>query len=91
MTDDDLMYVRAQDGAGMSPAIVEEGYQRIIRVDHSLEARYYYGLYLKKQQRSAEAKAQFQAVREEIRFLPRFARRLNAQWARRSFKELMSK
>lgn len=90
MAEDDLVYTRALDGAGQTEK-AEEGYQQVIRVHHSLEARYYYGVFLKKQGRSAEAKTQFQAVREEIRELPRFARRLNAQWARKSFTEMMSK
>ncbi|PUZ24362.1 hypothetical protein GA0116948_10743 [Chitinophaga costaii] len=89
MAEDDLMYVRAQEGVG-DLANAEEGYKQIIRVHHSLEARYYYGLFLKKQSRGQEAKAQFQAVREDMKLLPRYAKRLNATWARKSLKELMS-
>ncbi len=89
MQEDELLYVRAQEGTG-ELELAEKGYQRVIRVHHSLEARYYYGLFLKKQQQKADARTQFQAVREEIKLLPRYLRRRNAQWSRRSLKELMS-
>jgi hypothetical protein len=87
--EDELLYVRAQEGIGANE-LADAGYQRIIRIHHSLEGRYYYGLFLKKQQKKIEARVQFQAIREEIKLLPRYLRRRNAQWARKSLKELLS-
>jgi len=89
MSEDELLYVRAEEGAGRYES-AENGYQRIIRIHHSLEARYYYGLFLKKQQRNAEAREQFQAIRDEIKLLPRYLRRRSATWSRRALRELMS-
>lgn len=88
MVEDELLYVRALEGTGEIEA-VHQGYKRIIRNHHSLEAMFHYGMFLKKQQQKAEAKLQFQAVREEIKLLPRYLRRRNAQWSRRALKELM--
>lgn len=89
MVEDDLLYVRAQEGAGLSdPA--DEGYRRVIRAHHSVEARYYYGLFLKKHQRNDEARMQFQAVREELKSMPRYLRRRYGVWSRRSLQELLS-
>ena len=89
MVEDDLLYVRALDGSGQT-ALADEGYKRVIRIHHSVEARYYYGLFLKKQQRKEEARAQFQAAREELKLMPRYLRRRYGQWSRRSLKELLS-
>ena len=84
--EDELIYARALEAAGfLSQA--EDNYQRIIRVHHSLEAMYWYGLFLKNQQRYAEAREQFSATRREIRLYPRYARRRYAQWVRLSRKE----
>lgn len=87
--EDDLMYVRAQEGTGLTD-IAEEGYKRVIRIHHSLEARYYYGLFLKMQSRKNEARDQFQSIREEIKLLPRYLRRRYSQWSRRALKEMLS-
>ncbi|PWS31947.1 hypothetical protein [Pedobacter paludis] len=87
--EDELLYIRAQEGLGLSER-AEEGYQRIIRIHHSLEARYYYGLFLKKNNFKAEAKEQFKTLREEIKLLPRYLRRRNSYLAIRSFKEMLS-
>jgi len=87
--EDDLMYVRAQEGAGLTD-VVDEGYKRVIRIHHALEARYYYGLFLKKQSRKTEARDQFQAIRDEIKLLPPYLRRRNAAWSRRALKEMLS-
>ena len=88
MAEDELLYVRALEGIGEVDG-VHQGYKRIIRNHHSLEARYYYGMFLKKHQQKAEAKLQFQAIREEIKLLPGYLRRRNAQWSRRALKELI--
>lgn len=87
--EDDLLYVRAQEGIGLND-IADEGYRRVIRIHHSLEARYYYGLFLKKQQKKNEAREQFQAIRDEIKLLPRYLKRRYGQWSRRALKELVS-
>lgn len=87
--EDDLLYVRAQEGAGLNES-ADEGYRRVIRIHHSLEARYYYALFLKSLARKNEARAQFQAIREEIKLLPGYLRRRYAPWSRRALKELLS-
>jgi hypothetical protein len=81
--------VRAQEGAGHEQ-LADEGYRRVIRIHHSVEARYYYGLFLKKQQKKEEARSQFQAARDELKLMPRYLRRRYGQWSRRSLKELLS-
>lgn len=85
--EDELIYARALEASGALP-LAEETYRRIIRVRHSLEAIYWYGLFLKKEQRFAEALEQFRSAREEIRLYPRYARRRYAQWVRLSRKEM---
>lgn len=85
--EDELWYVRALAGAGQTEN-AENGYKRIIRIHHSLEARYFYGLFLKEQGRINEAKEQFQMIRSEIKLLPRYARNRNAKWQRLALKEL---
>jgi len=89
IAEDELLYVRALDGIGKND-LADEGYRRVIRIHHSLEARYHYGQFLKKQQNNADARLQFQAIRSEIKLLPGYLRRKNAQWFRRALKELMS-
>jgi len=89
VVEDDLLYVRALDGAGITD-LVDEGYKKVIRIHHSVEARYYYGLFLKKQQRTEEARMQFQAAREDLKSMPRYLRRRYGVWSRRSLKELLS-
>lgn len=89
VVEDDLMYVRAQEGTGQIEK-ADEGYKRVIRIHHSLEARYYYGIFLKMQSKKNEAREQFQAIREEIKLLPRYLRRRYATWSRRALKELIS-
>jgi len=87
--EDELLYVRAQEGVGLLD-LADEGYRRIIRIHHSLEGRYYYGLFLKKQQKKTEAREQFQSIREEIKLLPRYLRRRYATWSRKALKELLA-
>lgn len=83
---DELLYARALEGAGNQTA-AEEEYKRIIRLHHSLEGRYRYGLLLK-QQRPQEAAVQFRAAADEIELHPRYVRRTLAKWARLSSREL---
>jgi hypothetical protein len=85
--EDELLYAKALEG-NMELERAEEEYKKVIRVHHSLEAMYYYGLMLKKQRRNKEAVAQFQAVRDEIELHPRYVRRMNTQWVRLSRKEM---
>ncbi|GAA3916470.1 hypothetical protein GO495_19575 [Chitinophaga oryziterrae] len=85
--EDELLYAKALEG-NMELERAEEEYKKVIRVHHSLEAMYYYGLMLKKQRRNKEAAAQFQAVRDEIELHPRYVRRMNTQWVRLSRKEM---
>ncbi len=89
MPEDELLYTRAQENIG-TPELADKGYRQIIRTQHSLEAMYYYGLFLKKQQQKAEAREQFQRVRSEIKLLPKYLRRRNAIWARKSMRELIA-
>lgn len=86
--EDELIYARTLEAGGKQPQ-AEEIYQRIIRIHHSLEAMYWYGMYLKAQNRREEARGQFQSVREEIRIYPRYARRRYAEWARLSRREML--
>jgi hypothetical protein len=84
---DELLYARALEG-NTELERAEEEYKKVIRIHHSLEAMYYYGLMLKEQRRNKEAAAQFQAVRDEIELHPRYVRRMNTQWVRLSKKEM---
>ncbi|WP_343305125.1 tetratricopeptide repeat protein [Chitinophaga niabensis] len=86
---DELLYAQALEKSGEKER-AEEEYNRIIRLHHSLEARYRLGLLLKEQQRQQEAKVHFQAAVDEIELHPRYVRRLHAQWARLSKRELSS-
>jgi len=85
--EDQLLYARALEGS-TEYGKAEEEYKKVIRIHHSLEAMYYYGLMLKGLQRTQEAKAQFQAVREEIDLHPGYVRKMNMQWVRQSKKEM---
>lgn len=86
---DELLYAQALEKSG-EKVRAEEEYKRIIRLHHSLEGRYRLGLMLKEQQRKQEAAEQFQAAVDEIELHPRYVRRLHAQWARLSKRELSS-
>ncbi len=88
--EDELIYARSLEAGGNLPQ-AEETYHRIIRIHQSLEAMYWYGMYLKTQNRREEARRQFQSVREEIRLYPRYARRRYAEWARLSRREMSGK
>jgi hypothetical protein len=85
--EDELIYARALEGNGAA-AKAEEEFLRIIRVHHSMEARYHYGMMLKKQNRPQEAKAQFKSILDEKDLHPAYVRRLNSQWIRLSRMEL---
>ncbi len=88
--DDELLYARSLDGNGNTER-AEEEYEKIIKIHHSLEARYYYGLMLKRLGRTQEAASQFTSVQAEKDLHPPHVRKLNAQWLRlsaRALKEL---
>ncbi|MFY0255391.1 tetratricopeptide repeat protein [Chitinophaga sp. 30R24] len=85
--EDELIYARALEAISLT-ARAEAAYQQIIRVHHSLEAMYYYGLLLKQQGRIAEARAQFEQPRQEIDLHPRYVRRVIRKWVALSRKEL---
>ncbi len=89
MPEDELLYIRAQEGIGEIES-ANKGYRQIIRTQHLLEAMYYYGLFLKNQQQKTEAREQFQGVRNEIKLLPKYLRKRNAVWARKSMRELIA-
>ena len=85
--EDELIFARAIEGKGdMEKA--EEEYKRIIRVHHSMEARYYYGMMLKKINRTDEARTQFQSIQDEKDLHPQYVKRLNARWISLSRREL---
>ena len=81
--EDELVYAKALHKSG-DTIKAETAYQQIIRVHHSLEARYHYGLLLKEAGRTDEANIQFKTVIEERSFHPKHVRRVNAQWVRAS-------
>lgn len=84
--EDELLYARALEGIGNDDA-ANDDYKRIIRVHHSIEARYYYGLFLKNRKQTEQAKEQFRAIRSELKLLPRYLRKRNAKWLRLAIKE----
>lgn len=85
--EDELRYARALDYTSQ-PGPAEEEYKKVIRVHHSMEAMYHYGVMLKKMNRNEEARAQFQAVRDEKELHPKHVRRVNARWIRLSRQEM---
>lgn len=87
--EDELLYVRALDSSGDTERACEE-YERVIRVHHSIEARYHFGLLLRRLGRTQEASMQFRAIRDEKDLHPRYVRRLNAPWVRQARREMAS-
>lgn len=85
--EDELLYARAlyQSGDIIS---AEAAYKQIIRVHHSMEARYHYGILLKENDRKEEARKEFSTVLEERNLHPKHVRRLNTKWVSTSRKEL---
>lgn len=79
--EDELLYARTLARAG-DTGKAEEGFKRIIRVHHLLEARYYYGELLRAAGRAEEAKREFRAILEEKDLHPPHVRRANARWVR---------
>ncbi|WP_343669125.1 tetratricopeptide repeat protein [Chitinophaga sp.] len=85
--EDELMYARALEATGMLPP-AEDVYKKVIRVHHSIDAMYHYGMFLKKQNRNKEALQQFQTIKDEFHLHPRYVRRMNAQWLRLAKREM---
>jgi hypothetical protein len=77
--EDETLYAKALHHSG-DIVRAETAYQQIIRVHHSMEGRYNYGLLLKANGRKEEARKQFQTVLDERNLHPRHVRRMNAQW-----------
>ncbi|KAA5533251.1 tetratricopeptide repeat protein [Taibaiella lutea] len=88
--EDELYIARTLDYLGQKQE-AEESYKNIIRVQHSMQAMYYYGKMLKEEGRGEEALAMFTKVKEEKELHPRYVRRLNAKWIRLSAIERRSK
>ena len=85
--EDELLYARALEANG-NLVQAEEVYKKIVRVHHSIEAMYHYGMFLKQQQRNKEALLQFQTIKDEFYLHPKYVRRMNAQWLRLAKKEM---
>lgn len=85
--EDELLYARALDQSG-DKLRAETAYKQIIRVHHSMEGRYHYGLLLKDAGRTEEARSQFRTVLDERNLHPGHVRRANAQWVTASRKAL---
>ncbi|MFT3935976.1 MAG: hypothetical protein QM726_20265 [Chitinophagaceae bacterium] len=81
--EDEILYAKALHKAGQSEK-AEAAYKQIIRVHHSLEARYHYGIFLKEAGRIEEANTQFHTVIDERNLHPAHVRRMNARWVNAS-------
>ena len=77
--EDELIYARALEQAGEA-ARAEAAYQQIIRIHHSMEARYHYGNMLKAGGRAEESRQQYRAILDDRDLHPPHVRRLNAKW-----------
>jgi hypothetical protein len=77
--EDELLYAKAVHKSG-DTIRAEVVYKQIIRVHHSMEGRYNYGLLLKETGRNDEAKTQFRTVVDERNLHPPHVRRINAKW-----------
>ncbi len=86
--EDDLLYARTLDSNNEKQR-AEEEYKKVIRIHHSMEARFHYGLMLKNGNRIAEANEQFGTIQKEKDLHPKHIRRMNSEWIVRSKKELV--
>ena len=86
--EDELLYARVQEGNGNIEK-AEEEYKKVIRIHHTMEARYHYGMMLKRLGRNDEAGEQFRTIQNEKSLHPAHIRRLNAEWIQRSRRELV--
>ncbi len=85
--EDELLYARVLDANG-SAVKAEEEYLKVIRMHHSMEAMYHYGMLLKKQNRPNEAMEQFKKIQSEKDLHPKHIRRLYTEWIQLSKREL---
>ncbi|MGN6435934.1 MAG: hypothetical protein ACTHMM_05345 [Agriterribacter sp.] len=85
--EDELLYARALHQSG-DVERAEAAYKQFIRVHHSIEGRYHYGLLLKEAGRNNEARQEFSTVLEERSLHPKHVRRMNAKWVSASRREL---
>jgi hypothetical protein len=85
--DDELIYARTLEATG-DTVRAEEEYKKIIRLHHSMEARYHYGKQLQRQGRYEEAASQYKAVLNEKDLHPKYVRRLNHYWIQQCKREL---
>lgn len=88
--EDEIVYARVLENTGDIERATEE-YKKTIRLHHSMEAMYYYGLFLKKQGKVQDAMQQFSAIQQEKDLHPKYVRRLNYRWIRLSRKELSAR
>jgi len=79
--ENELIYARALEMAGEQERAFE-AYRYVIRMHHSMEARYRYGMMLRRQGQDAEARRQFQAILDEREHHPSHVRRQSAEWIR---------
>jgi len=85
--EDELLYARALEASNNTDK-AEEEYKKAIRIHHSMEARYHYGMMLKQMGRTTEAAEQFQTIQKEKDLHPAYVKRMNAEWVRKSRREL---
>ena len=88
--EDELLYAKALHKSG-DTGRAEAAYKQVVRVHHSMEGRYHYGMLLKETGRVEEARTQFRTVIDERNLHPAHVRRLNAQWVSASRRALVSK
>src|SRR5450432_4177873 len=67
--EDEILYAKALHQSG-DMVRAEAAYKQIIRVHHSMEGRYHYGLLLKETGRNEEAKTQFRTIIDERNLHP---------------------
>lgn len=88
--EDEIMYARTLAGVGETDK-AETEFKRIIRVHHSIEGLYFYGVMLQQLGRTAEARTQFATVQTEKKLHPKYVRRKNHEWislSRRALKHV---
>lgn len=85
--DDELLLAKALQLSGDTDA-TRQAYERIIRVHHSIEGRYYFGSLLKEKGDISGAEKQFRTILEEKRLNPEHVRKVNSRWFILAKKEL---
>ncbi len=85
--EDELLMAKALHQSGDIEGAAQS-FQQIIRIHHSIEGRYFYGLLLKEKGDKDAARTQFQAIIEEKDLNPKHVRKANSQWFGLAKKEL---